>query len=116
GIGMSRPVERATGIVDVHPVERGGKPIGITLAANFTVGDNVEPSFLLRFDRRVILRLGQKRFGDSPKFARAHSRRESARELGAVDQPFWLWVAAHERRRKQHAILPKAHSNASPGP
>ena len=115
---MSRPVERATGIVDVHALERGGEAIGIALAANLAVGDDVETGFLLRLDRhdrRVVLRFGQKWLGNSPKFARANARGKSAGELGAVDQPFWLWVAAHERRRKQHAILPKPRSSAPPG-
>ncbi len=51
--------------------------------------------------RRVVLRLLQAVGGDAPDFARAHTRREAAREHLAVDQPVRLRHAADQRRRKQ---------------
>ena len=105
GLGCPERSSADAGIVDVDALERGGETIGIALAANLAVGDDVEAGVLLRLDRhdrRVVLRLGQEGLGDPPEFARAHARRKSPGELLAVDQPFRLRIAAHERGRKQH--------------
>ena len=108
-IGVARAVERNAGIVDVDAFERGREAVRIALAADFAVGDDVEPSLLLRLDRedrRVVLRLGEVRLGDAPKLLRPHARREAPGELGAVDEPLGLGVGADERRWQKHAFLP----------
>ena len=66
GIGVARAVERAAGIVDVHALERGGEAVGVALAPDLAVGDDVEARLLLRADgeqRRIVLRLLQEGFG-----------------------------------------------------
>ncbi len=69
GIGMAGSVERRAGIVDIDAIERGRKPVGVALAANFTVGDNVEPGILLSADRQqrgIVLRFSEKRLRHAP--------------------------------------------------
>src|SRR5262249_29166850 len=100
---MARAVERAARIVDVDAFERGGEAVRIALAPDLAVGDDVEPGLLLRADgehRAIVLCLRQVRLGHAPELARAHARREAARELLAVDQPLGLRIAADERGRK----------------
>ena len=104
-VRVARAVERRARVVDVDAVERGGEAVGVALAPDLAVGDDVEPGFLLRLDRhdrRVVLRLGEERLGDAPQLLRPHPRREPPGELLAVDQPLRLRVAADERRREQH--------------
>src|SRR4051812_29669317 len=100
GVGMARAVERAAGIVDVDALERGGEAIGVALAPDLTVGDDVQARRLLRLDGedgRIILCFLQQRLSHAPKLARAHARREAPRKLLAVDQPFGLREAADQR-------------------
>jgi hypothetical protein len=92
-------VERRAWIVDVHAIERGGEAVGITLAADLTVGDDVESCLLLFADRDlrgIVLRFAQPRLGDAPQFAGAHPRRKASRQLLAVDQPLGLGVTADQ--------------------
>jgi hypothetical protein len=106
-IRMARPVERDARPVDVDAFERGREPVRIAFAANFTVGDDVESRLLLRPDRehgRIVLRLGETGFGDTPKLLRPHARREAARELGSIDEPFGLRVRPDQRRRQKHGF------------
>src|SRR6185436_13061775 len=101
--GMARAVERGAGIVDIDAFERGGEAVGVALAPDLAVGDDVDARFLLGADREpgcILLRFFQKRFVDTPKLSRAHARRKAAGELLAVDQPFRLGVAAYECGRK----------------
>src|SRR5205814_4534738 len=51
--------------------------------------------------RRIVLRLGEERFGNAPELSRADARREASCELRAVDEPFRLRVTAYEGRGKQ---------------
>src|SRR5882762_4637493 len=86
-IGMSRAVERRARIVDVDAFERGGEAVRVALAADLAVGDDVEAGLLLGADRdyrRIILRLFQRGFCNTPKLPRAHARREAVGELLAV--------------------------------
>ncbi len=106
---MARTIERCAGVVDVDAVERGREAVGIALAPDLAVGDDVEPSLLLRADReqgRVVLRFLDPRLGDAPKLVRAHARRKSTGELPAIDQPFRLRVATNECRGEQHRPSP----------
>src|SRR3989449_6889826 len=105
-VGVSRAVERRAGIVGVHAFERGGETIGVALAPDLAVGDDVQARFLLGADReqrRVFLRLREKRIGDTPQLFRAHARWKAPGELLAVDQPLRLRVTPYQRGRKQHA-------------
>ena len=102
-IRMARAVERAARIVDVDAFERGGEAVGVALAPDLAVGDDVEPGLLLRPDgeqRRVVLRFGEKASGTRHSSLRAHARRETPGELLAIDQPLGLRIAADERSGK----------------
>ncbi len=106
GVGVSRAVERRARIVDVHAFERRGELVGVALAPDLAVGDDVQARFFLGADReqrRVFLRFGEKRIGDTPQLPRAHARRKAPGELLAVDQPLRLRVTPYQRGRKQHA-------------
>ena len=98
--------ERGAGVVEVDAFQRGGEAIGVALAPDLAVGDDVEAGLLLRLDRQdrgVVLRLGQKRLGDAPQLlARARAAGKLFSELLAVDQPLGLRVAADEGGREQH--------------
>ena len=116
-IGMARAVERDARLVDVDAFERGREAVRIAFAANFAVGDDVEPRLLLRLDRqerRIVLRLGEIGLRDAPKLLRPHARRETARELGSIDQPFGLRVRPDQRRRQKHGgVLPRRSVRAT---
>ena len=63
-IGMARAIERGARVVEVHAVERGGEAVGVALAADLAVGDDVEAGLLLGADgqqRGVVLRLRRAR-------------------------------------------------------
>src|SRR5262249_23222928 len=83
---------------------RRGEAVGVALAPDLTVGDDVEPGLLLganRQQRGVVLRLGEPRLGDAPQPARPHARREAPGEPVTGDEPLWLRVAADKRGGKQ---------------
>ena len=68
-IGVARPVERDARLIDVDAFERGREAVRVAFAADFAVGDDVEPGVFLRLDRehgRVVLRLGEKGLRDAP--------------------------------------------------
>ncbi len=106
-IGMAAAIQRRARIVEIHSVERGGKPVGIALTTDLAVGDDVQTCALLcadRHNRCVILRFGEIRLRNPPQLARANSRRETPCQLRAIDQPLRLRKAPHQCRRKQHLI------------
>jgi hypothetical protein len=106
---MARTVERDAGLIDVNTIERGREPVRIAFAADLAVGNDVESRVLLRLDRehrRVVLRLGEERFGDAPKLLRPDARRKAASELGAINQPIRLRVRSDQRRRQKHGLPP----------
>ena len=99
----SRPVRDRRRRFVIDALERGGEAIGVTLAAHLAIGDDVDAGALHvadRQQRRVVLRLGEVRFGDPPQLLQAHARHHGG-EHGAVDKPVGLWVAAHDRGRQQ---------------
>ena len=103
-IRMPAAVERAAGIVDIHSVERGCKSIRVTFAAHLAVGDDVDAGVFLRLDRHdrgVVLRLLKIFRRDAPQLPGTYARRKAARQLGAVDEPLGLWVAADDGGGKQ---------------
>ncbi len=104
---MAAAIQRRARIVEIDALERGRKSVRVALAADLSVGDDVEAGFLLRLDRhdgRIVLGLGQIRLGHAPQLARAHPRREAAGEALSIDQPVRLWIAADERGWKEHRI------------
>src|SRR5262245_30862477 len=106
---MAGAVERCAGVVDVNAIERRREAVGVALASDLAVGDDVEPGLLLRPDReqgRVVLRLLDPRLGNSPKFLRAYARRKSTGEFPAIDQPFGLRVTTDQRSGEQHELSP----------
>jgi hypothetical protein len=79
-VRMAAAVERRPGRLDVGPIERGGKPIGVALAAHLPVGDDVQAGALLIADRQqrgVVLGLLEIARIDPPQFGGAHARREA---------------------------------------
>src|SRR5208282_1366075 len=99
--------ERDAGLIDVDAFKRSREAVRVALAANFAVGDNVEPSVLLRLDRehgRIVLRPGKIRFRDAPKLFRPNARRKAASELGSIDEPFGLRVGPDQRRWQKHGL------------
>ena len=110
-VGVPGAVERGARVVDVDAVERGGEVVGVALAADLAVGDEVEARALLGPDGHlggVVLRLGEVVGLDAPQLLGPHARREAAREPGPVDQPLRLRVAADQGRgqeRERHHDL-----------
>src|SRR5436190_11831250 len=105
GIRMTGAFERRSRIVDIDAFERRGEAVGVALAADLAVGDDVEAGLLLRADgeqRGVVLRFGETDLRYPPELSCAHARRKAAGEPLAVDQPFRLWITADQRGRKEH--------------
>src|SRR6185503_13334366 len=99
-VRVARTVERAAWVVEIHAVERGGEAVGVALAPDLAVADDVEPGLLLCAngdDGRVVLRLLQILRRDAPQLLGTHARRKAAGELLAVDQPLRLRKAADDR-------------------
>ncbi len=108
---MPGAVQALARLVDVDALERGGEAIGVALAADLAVGDDVQARFFLRANRqdgRVILRLREQGLGHAPELLRAQARRKALAELVAVDQPLGLRIAADERGGKEHGRHPCA--------
>ena len=82
GFGWPERSSARARVVEVDALERGGEAVGVALAADLAVGDDVEAGLLLRADgeqRRVVLRLGEVRLGDAPELAARARAAESAR-------------------------------------
>src|SRR5271166_1404853 len=97
---MSAAADDRPRIVEVNAIESRGKPVGIALAANLAIGENVEARAFLIADSqngRVVLCLFQPFGRDSPQLLRAHSRRHPLAEHLAVDQPVGLGIRSYQR-------------------
>ena len=91
-------------MLHVDALERGGKVVGIALAAHLAVGERVDARLLEGADRQqcsVVLRLRQQGVIDTPQLAGAHSGHAAFDERVAVDQPVWLRIATHHGGRKK---------------
>ena len=106
---MARAIEgERAGIVDVHAFQRGGEAVGIALAADLSIGENVQPGSLLGADGeqgRVVLCFLQPRVGYPPQLPGTGSRWEATAELGTIDEPVGLRVAAYQGGGEQHAVF-----------
>lgn len=72
--------------------------VGVALATDLSVGDEVDAGPLHRPDRklgRVVLRLRKQRRRDPPQLRSAHAR-HLAGERDSVDQPIRLRIAADD--------------------
>src|SRR5439155_2164981 len=90
------------GMLAIDAVERQGETVGIALAADLAVADDVDAGPLHIADgedRRIVLRLFEQGIGDPPDVARTDPRHAVMRERAAVDQPIGLRIAADHRRR-----------------
>ncbi len=102
-VGMPAAVQSRAGVVDVDALEGGGEVVAVRLAPHLAVGDDVESRLLLGADGQhggVVLRLLEVLRLDPPQLSRTHPRGEPAGQLGPVDQPVRLGVAAHQRGRQ----------------
>ena len=96
------------GILQIDAFERGRETVGVALAPDLAVGDDVDAGRFLRADReqrRIVLRFFQKIFFDTPELAGPHARRNVLGEALAVDEPVGLRVAADERGGKKHRAI-----------
>ena len=103
-VRMAGAVERRAGVVEVHPLERCREAVGVALAPDLAVRDDVDPRSLHVADRdhrRVVLRLLQQLWCDSPDLQRPRARWEPAPEHFPIDQPVRLRVAADHRRGQE---------------
>ena len=101
---MAGAIDRDAGVVEIDAVERGREAVRVALPAHLAVADHVDAGFLHVSDREqrgVVLSLLQEAFFYAPELSRAHARRKAAAEAFAVDQPFRLWIAAHDRGREK---------------
>ena len=88
-------VQGAARIVEIDALQRGGKPVGVALAAHLAVGEDVQPGAFLVADRhqdRVVLRLAQVGGVHPPQLAGPHARREPVMQRLAIDEPVGLRV------------------------
>ena len=105
---MAGAIQRGAGVVQVDTLECGGKAVGVALAADLAIGDDVQPGVLLGADRHqrgIVLGLGQIGGVDAPQFLRPDPRRKASGQFFAIDQPFRLRIAANKRGGEQHAGL-----------
>ncbi len=73
-VQLARPRHHLCGIIQIDSFQRGGKPVRITFAADFPVGDDVQAgAFLLanRQDSGIVLRFFEKLGRDAPKVGSA---------------------------------------------
>src|SRR5262249_3449126 len=92
------------GIVEIDTRKRGGKPVGIALAALLAVSDDIESGALLIADgeqRGVVLRGIEPGRIDEPKILRSHPR-HLLRKLALVDQPDRLGIGADQGCWQEH--------------
>jgi hypothetical protein len=105
---MTRAVEGGSGIVEIDAVERGREAVGVAFPSDLAVRHDVEAGILLcpdRQERGIVLCLLEVLRRDAPELARPYSRRKSAGEFVAVDQPIGLRIAADDGGGKEfHAV------------
>ena len=85
-------------------MQRRGEAVGVALAADLAVGDDVQPGALLVADgeqRRVVLGLGEPARVDAPQLARAHARGNVRLQRLAIDEPVGLRIGADEAGGQQ---------------
>ena len=78
------------GVVDVEVLEGGREAVGVALAADLAVGDDVQAGALRIRDRErggVVLACREIGRFDAPQLRGADARRQRAAQLLAVDQP-----------------------------
>ncbi len=91
-------------IVEVDALERAVEAVGVALAPELAVAQDIEPGALHLADghqRGGVLGLLEVRLGDAPDLAGAHPGRRHGAEPGAVDQPVGLDIAPHQGRRNE---------------
>ena len=98
-------------IVEIDALERGGEAVGVALAADLAVGDDVDAGALHVADREhrgVVLRLLE----PGPRgCARSCARTRGTGGIataGAVDQPVRLRIAADDGGRKRVSVITKS--------
>ena len=106
GFGMARAVERGARVVDVDALERGGEAVGVALAPDLAVGDDVEAGLLLRPDREDASRRPAPRRGSGSgmrhsSFARTRGGKRPASFARSISHS-GCGIAADERGGKQH--------------
>src|SRR5262249_45065819 len=87
--------------------------VGVALAPDLAVGNDVEARILLRPDREkggVGLGFSEELLGNAPELLGAHARRKALGEAGGVDEPVRLRVAADQSRGEQGYLPPLASS------
>ena len=92
------------GIVGVDAFERGGEAVGIALAADFAVGDDVDAGALHVADGEdggVVLRLLEIFLRQRARSSCMRMRGTDLRQHRAVDQPFRLRIASDHGGRQQ---------------
>ena len=85
-------------------VQREGETVGVALAADLAVGDDVDPGpFHVADgdDGRVVLRLLEERRRDAPDLGRVDARHALRAQRLGVDQPFRLRIAADDGRGEE---------------
>ncbi len=96
---MPTAIESRAGIVYVEALQGGCEVIGVALATDLPVGEDVEPRLLLRLDRcqgGICLGFVKMLGLHPPELMCPYSRGKSSGELGAVDQPLRLRQAADQ--------------------
>ncbi len=107
-VRVAAAVERGAGIVDVDAIERGSERVGVALAPDLAVSDDVQPGILLRPDGeqgRVPLRLLEVVRVHPPELRSPDPWREPPGQLRPVDQPVRLGVAADKRGGEEQGGL-----------
>src|SRR5262249_44677327 len=104
-VGMTASIQCRAGIIEVDPIQRRRKAVGVALAPDLSIGDDVESRILLCLDGhegRIIHGLLKVGLGNPPELSGSDTRRKSPREPRAVNEPIRLWIAAHECCWKKH--------------
>lgn len=98
-VGLARPPHQGRDLVPGHALHRVGDRLGVALAPNLTVGDDVDAGGLLVGEdaqHRVVPRLGEVLGGHPPEVALGDAGGEPLAEGAALEEPVGLGVAAHE--------------------
>jgi hypothetical protein len=91
------------GTREVEPFERSGEAVGVALAPDLAVGDDIDAGVLHVADgeqRGVVLRLLEELGGNAPDLLHARARHDLGEHL-AVHQPVGLRVAADDGGRQE---------------
>src|SRR3989442_297275 len=97
---------------DVEPGEGRREPGEVALAADLAVADDVDARSLHVTDdqtRRVVLSLLAEVLRYTPERRLRHPRHAAREQRGAIDEPFRLRKAAHDRGRQQWQRGSRAH-------